>query len=353
MKLSINLDIQSYDILIEKSISNNLSEHLMHFNEGQKFILCFSSNLITYVPHILSDLKSNDFDIDQLEIKDGEEFKSMNYIQGLAQSLMDLNCKRDTVLIALGGGTVGDIIGFLSSIFMRGIRYINIPTTLLSMVDSSIGGKTGVNHNNIKNLLGTFHHPELVCIDPNFLTTLNERQIYSGLGEVIKYGLIDNKEILDFLVKNYNCIIQLKDFDLISELIYNSCMVKKKFIEKDVYDNGYRNNLNFGHTLGHIIESKFQSENITHGESILNGMYLSLKLSYFKKVISNKDYNIILDFFNQLKIKNKFKLNTSDLAKIKFDKKSKNHKIRFILLKNIGIPIMSDDITIKDIVQII
>ncbi len=353
MKLSINLDYTSYDVIIEKSISQKISNHLNAINNGQKFILCFPSTLKSQALFIDSDLKSNNFDIHKLEINDGEEFKNMEYVQKLADSLMYIGCKRDSILIALGGGTVGDIIGFLSSIFMRGIRYINIPTSLLAMVDSSIGGKTGVNYNNIKNFLGTFHHPELVLIDPDFLLTLNQKQIYSGLGEIVKYGLIDNKEILDDLALNYDCIIQLKKTNLISKLIYKSCLVKKKFIEKDVYDNDYRNILNFGHTLGHIIEVKFQSESITHGEAVLNGMYLSLKLSRFKEILSKKHYNEILVLLEKFNIENKYKLNISDLEKINFDKKSNNHRIRFILLKNIGVPIISDQITIKDIEKII
>ncbi len=353
MKLSINLNHSSYDVVIKKSISHNLSSYVSKFNQGQKFILCFSSNLSSYVPEIVSNFKNHNYDIEQLEINDGEKFKSLDYIQNLAHSLMELNCKRDTVLISLGGGTVGDIVGFLSSIFMRGIRYINVPTTLLAMVDSSIGGKTGVNYEGVKNVLGSFHQPELVCIDPLFLKSLNEKQIYSGLGEVIKYGLISDSKILDNLIKNYNCIIQVKDIDLISNIIYQSCLVKKLFIEKDVLDEGYRNILNFGHTLGHIIESKYQFQNITHGESIINGMFLSLKLSINKKIISDKNYSLIMDIFNKLEIKNNYKLEKSDIEKINFDKKTTNNSIRFILLENIGCPMICDDISIKDILKIV
>ena len=221
------------------------------------------------------------------------------------------------------------------------------------MVDSSIGGKTGVNYGGIKNILGTFHQPELVCIDPKFLKSLDKKQIYSGIGEVIKYGLISDPKILDILTKNYNCIIQLKDMDLISNIIYQSCLVKKNFIEKDMFDTGYRNILNFGHTLGHIIESKYQIQKITHGESVINGMFLSLKLSIYKKIISDKNYNSIIAIFNQLQIKNNYKLYKSDIEKVNFDKKTTNNSIRFILLENIGSPIICDDISVKDILKIL
>ena len=353
MKLSINLNHSSYDIVIQKSISQDLASYVSDFNQGQKFIVCFSSSLSLYVPGIISNFKNNNYDIEQLEINDGEKFKSLDYIQHLAHSLMDLNCKRDTVLVALGGGTVGDTVGFLSSIFMRGIRYINVPTTLLAMVDSSIGGKTGVNYEGVKNVLGAFHQPQLVCIDPLFLKSLDKKQIYSGIGEVIKYGLISDPKILDNLIKNYNCIIQVKDLDLISNIIYQSCLAKKLFIEKDVLDEGYRNILNFGHTLGHIIESKYQLQGITHGESVINGMFLSLKLSHYKKIISDKNYSSIMDIFNKLEIKHNYKLEKSDLEKINFDKKTTNNSIRFILLESIGCPMICDDISIKDILKII
>lgn len=353
MKLSINLNTTSYDVIIEEFLSRKLSSCLKKFNKGQKFILCFSSSLSSHIPEIISELKKHNYNIKQLKINDGEQFKTLEYTQELVQSLMKLNCKRDTILLALGGGTVGDIIGFLSSIFMRGIRYINIPTTLLAMVDSSIGGKTGVNYNGIKNMLGTFHQPELVCIDPSFLSSLNKEQIYSGVGEIVKYGLISNKKILSTLIENYNCIIQLKNIDLIADIIYQSCLVKKKFIEEDVLDKDYRNILNFGHTLGHIIESKYQFQSITHGESIMNGMFLSLKLSMYKKMISNKNYNSILSIFNKLKIKNNYKLNKLDIEKINFDKKTNDHRIRFILLESIGNPIICDDVSIEDVLKII
>tara|TARA_Y100001970_G_scaffold48790_1_gene61936 strand:+ start:11269 stop:12330 length:1062 start_codon:yes stop_codon:yes gene_type:complete len=353
MKLSINLNHCSYDVIIRESIIQKVSFYLSEINNGQKFILCFPSKLLSQASSLFDDLKSNNFDINRLEIKDGEEFKNIEYIQELAGSLMQLGCKRDSILIALGGGTVGDVVGFLGSIFMRGIKYINIPTSLLAMVDSSMGGKTGVNYNKIKNFLGSFHHPELVLIDPNFLLTLDQKQVYSGLGEIIKYGLIDDKKILTNLIKNYNCIIQLKRLDIISDLIYKSCLVKKKFIEQDVYDKGYRNILNFGHTLGHIIETKFQSEKITHGEAILHGIFLSLKLSHLKKVLSKDKYNEILALLEKLNIQNKYKLNSLDIEKINFDKKSNNHSIRFVLIEDIGVPIVLDNITIQDIEEII
>ena len=353
MNLSINLNTKNYNIIIKEGLSDNLPNHLRKFNNGQRFILCYSSNLSNYVPIIISELKMQKFDVVELEIKDGEKYKSIDYVQILAQSLMELNCKRDSILLALGGGTVGDIIGFLSSIFMRGIKYINLPTTLLSMVDSSLGGKTAVNFNMTKNVLGTFHQPELVYIDPTFLKTLSKKHIYSGIGEIVKYGLISNRKILDQLINNYDCIVQLKNFELIKEIIYQSCLVKKLFIEKDELDNGFRNILNFGHTLGHIIESKYQHKKITHGESILIGMYLSLKLSKKKKIMSKKIYNSILDIFKKFNINKNYKIDSSDLEKINFDKKANNHRLRFILLENFGCPNICDDITKDDIKKII
>jgi 3-dehydroquinate synthase len=353
MNLSINLNTKNYNIIIKEGLSDNLPNHLRKLNNGQRFILCYSSNLSNYVPIIISELKMQKFDVVGLEIKDGEKYKSIDYVQILAQSLMKLNCKRDSILLALGGGTVGDIIGFLSSIFMRGIKYINLPTTLLSMVDSSLGGKTGVNFNMTKNVLGTFHQPELVYIDPTFLKTLSKKQIYSGIGEIVKYGLISNRKLLDQLTNNYDCIVQLKNFELIKEIIYQSCLVKKLFIEKDELDNGFRNILNFGHTLGHIIESKYQHKKITHGESILIGMYLSLKLSKQKKIMSEKIYNSILDIFKKFNINKNYKIDNSDLEKINFDKKANNHRLRFILLENFGCPNICDDITKDDIKKII
>ena len=352
MKLSINTN-PNYDVILDYSILESLDSKLRPFNKNQLFILCFSSNLEHSSKGLYNNLREKGYNIKLLKIRDGEKEKEIDNVKYIIQELVVLDANRDTVLLAFGGGSVGDIVGFVSSIYMRGIQYINIPTTLLSMVDSSLGGKTAVNYSGIKNIVGSFYQPAMVCIDPNMLATLSNKDIRSGIGEIIKYGMIYKSSIIDKLSNNYNCIIQLKNKKLMLDIIFECCSIKKRYVESDERDTGIRNILNFGHTLGHLIESKYQSENISHGESIINGMRLAIELSYFKKIMSTKVYYQLKDICKILNITYAYKLNADDIENIKYDKKQSSNKYKFILLKNIGEPIICDDISKDDILSII
>lgn len=353
MNLSINTKEKSYNIFVDDHINHNFYDYVNKVNNGQKFIVCYSEKLNVFASNIISNLESNEVNVKKIKILDGEENKNFSNVNKLIDSLDKVNCKRDTFLISLGGGTTGDIVGFLASIYMRGINYINIPTTLLAMVDSSMGGKTGVNIDTAKNIIGTFHQPYGVFIGTKFLDTLSAKDIRSGLGEIIKYGLIDNLNLLEVVCQNYDCIIQLKDKILIKKIILESCKIKKKFVEKDVNDNNYRNILNFGHTFGHIIEMKYQSKKISHGEAILNGIYLSIKLSYFKGHMTKATYSIILEKFKRLNVEYSHKLDFDDLKLINKDKKTSSKHMRFILLKDIAKPVIVGDIKFKDLKEVI
>jgi len=352
MELSVDAS-SKYDILIKSGLLNKLDIHLNEFNVNQLFIICYAPNLLDQAEEIYLLLKNKDYNVKLIEISDGEQNKNFNNTNFILKKLVDLHVKKDSVLLSLGGGSLGDTIGFIASIYMRGINYVNIPTTLLSMVDSSLGGKTGINYSGFKNILGAFYHPIKVCIDPLILGTLPPLEIRSGLGEIIKYGFIADNDILNRITCNYNCIIQLKDKDLISELIFECCLIKKYYVNNDEKDIGIRNILNFGHTLGHIIESKYTDQGITHGEAILNGIFLSVELSYLKKIMSYDTYKNIQLIFDDLNINYNYKLNHSDIKNIKFDKKISKRKHRFILLKEIGQPIICDDVSKDDILSVI
>ena len=352
MKLSIKTD-SAYDVIVDYSVLQSFDYYLKSFNKNQLFILCFSSNLVIQSQKLYLTLKEAGYNIKLLEICDGEKDKEIDNVKHIIQALVNLEANRNTVLIAFGGGSVGDIIGFVSSIYMRGIKYINIPTTLLSMVDSSLGGKTAVNYSGIKNIVGSFYQPSMVCIDPDMLSTLSHRDIRSGIGEIIKYGMIYKCSIIEQIKENYNCIMQLKDRDLILDIILQCCSIKKFYIESDEKDEGARNILNFGHTLGHLIEAKYQSERISHGEAIINGMYLAIELSFLKKLMNEDVYYQLKDAYKALDVKYNYKLNSDDIENIKYDKKQSSNKYRFILLKDIGEPIICDDISKDDILGII
>ena len=352
MKLSINTD-SSYDVIIGYNLLKSFDLHLDIFDKEQLFILCFSSSLEHKSNLLFTYLKEKKYNIKSLKINDGENQKGINNMEYIIKRLVELDANKNTVLLSFGGGSIGDLVGFVSSVYMRGINYVNIPTTLLSMIDSSLGGKTAINYARIKNIIGSFYQPARVCIDPSMLSTLPTKEIKSGIGEIIKYGLIHDCNLIQKLSQNYDCIIQQKNKDLMLDIILECCSIKKFYIESDEKDKGIRNILNFGHTLGHVIESKYQSESITHGEAIINGMFLAIELSYFKKVMPTDIYYKIKDIYKTLNIDYTYKLDRSDIENIKYDKKQFSNKYRFILLKNIGEPIICDDISKEDILHII
>jgi 3-dehydroquinate synthase len=266
---------------------------------------------------------------------EGEENKSSQTISSLYNFLINNEADRSSILIALGGGVVGDLTGFAASTFMRGIKFINIPTTLTSQIDSSIGGKVGYNYNKIKNVIGAFYSPDLVYISTHFLETLSKVQLLDGMGEIIKYGLIKDPTLLQFIEANYNKILELEK-DKILYIIKQCLSIKADVIAKDYKDNGLRNILNFGHTIGHGIE--FDSNYaVPHGIAVALGMLTALKLSEEKLKLSSNIYNQVEDLYKMLGIQFKYKVDNylSFLYAIRHDKKNIN-AINFVLLEDIG-----------------
>ena len=354
MKLSVNIKNKiSYNIIIENNLQLFISDYLNIMNKGQKWILCYPKNLAIDSEALYNHLRLLKYDISRIEIDDGESIKDIDKIKPIISQLHSIGCRRDSILIALGGGTIGDYIGFIASIYMRGIRYINIPTTLLSMVDSCVGGKTGLNLNSFKNVIGTFHHPTYVFIDPLFLKSLPKKHMLSGIGEIVKYGFIQDPSIIKTLIDNLTDIIDCIDIETIHKIIYKCLSIKCDIVQKDEKDTSMRHILNFGHTFGHIIESKYHKNGISHGEAVLHGIHLAIKLSFYKRVISHNVFDELKNILNSLNIENNYRLNKSDIDKIAFDKKNTFDEFKFILLEDIGKPIISDKISKDDILQII
>ncbi|MCX7821218.1 MAG: 3-dehydroquinate synthase [Brevinematales bacterium] len=259
----------------------------------------------------------------------GEENKNINTLLQLSSSLQKENFDRKSLLVALGGGVTGDITGFLASIYMRGISFIQIPTSLLAMVDSSIGGKTGIDTEFGKNLLGTFSQPEAVVIDTEFLKTLPEIEIKNGMAEIIKHGLIFDKDYL----------LNLKDTDY-EKIVKRSCEIKSYVVSKDEKENGLRQILNFGHTIGHGLEKLFDFS-LPHGICVALGMLIESRISMERKILSIEDYNQIeniLKNYGYLNYLEKIKgLDIEKLFSIMLsDKKNLKGKVRIVLLKKIG-----------------
>ena len=273
-----------------------------------------------------------------LEVKDGELTKSISTISYLSSLLVKYKAEKKSLLINLGGGVVSDIGGFLASIYNRGINYINIPTTLLSQVDASIGGKTGLNFNGIKNKLGTFYNPKFILIIPEFLKTLSKSELTSGFGEIIKYSLIEDKDLWEFLKNNYKNKTSLNNE--LDSIIYKCTKIKSYFIKKDPFDINMRKILNFGHTIGHAIESaNVDNPKFTHGISVIIGIicetYITNKLFHLKDEIFIEIYKTLLSNFSLPKLNNKNKI----LSYLLSDKKKENGKLKITSISEIGSPI--------------
>jgi len=343
-KIIVNTQSQKYSIFIGKNIITKLSSILeknsIRFNNcllvvdrnvPKKMILLIKKNLKkkkTFIHYI----KANELN------------KNLKNTNNIIKTLLDKNFSRDDCLISIGGGIVGDVSGFAASLFKRGIKFINIPTTLLAQVDSSIGGKTGVNTIHGKNLIGSFYQPTLVVSESNFLKSLPKRELICGYGEILKHSLISNRSFYMFLSKNFEKIINLKS-SFIEKAIYESCKIKKKVVEKDEKEKNLRKVLNFGHTFAHAYEASLgYSKKLNHGEAVLLGMHSALRFSLDNNILKKKEYSPIIDHFKKSKLPYNLRkfFSSKDINKIisfmTKDKKNKSNMINLILLKKIGLP---------------
>ena len=271
-----------------------------------------------------------------------EKNKSLKKVNFYLNKIISKNFNRSDLIISLGGGITGDVSGFVASIFKRGINFINIPTTLLAQVDSAIGGKTGVNSNQGKNLIGSFFQPKLVISDTSFLNSLPKKEMICGYAEILKHSIIKDKKLFNWLKKNTKKILLRKSKEL-TYAIKKSCQIKMYFVNKDVNEKGLRMILNFGHTFAHAIEVKNNySKKITHGEAVLSGMILASRLSLVKKVCGIKTIDEIKKIYDENNLNYTYKKYSKQssinglIPFLKNDKKNNDDKINFILLKKIG-----------------
>ena len=294
---------------------------------------------------ILVQVKNSIKNFDNLYIKlnTSEKIKNFKIVSELINKLLKKNFHRNDCLIALGGGVLGDIAGLTASLVKRGIKFINIPTTLLSQVDSSIGGKTGVNSRYGKNLIGSFYQPEMVISDTSTLNSLPKREVTCGYAEILKHALILDKKLFFWLQKNGKKILNLNNKIVIQKAIYQSCKIKAKIVEKDEEEKDLRMILNFGHTFGHAFEATTNFSNkINHGESVLLGMLCAVEFAFRNKILKNKDLNLIKEHYSALNLPNKLNdyFTKKDVKNIiqfmKSDKKKTDSKIKLILISKIG-----------------
>lgn len=314
----------------------SLNKHIKENNFSKIFILVDENTHQYCLPRFLERLET-DIVIEIIEIESGEINKTIDTCAGVWNTLSDLDADRKSLVINIGGGVITDLGGFVACTFKRGIAYINVPTTLLSMVDASVGGKTGVDLGHLKNQIGVISNPNLVLIDTQFLNTLPKNQMKSGLAEMLKHGLISDKNYWN----KFNSLSELTLNDL-DELIYESVLIKKHVVEVDPFEHGLRKTLNFGHTLGHAIESYFLSnENKTtllHGEAIVIGMILASYISTELAGLSIDERDTIKELL--INYYGKITIEKSDLKPIiemlKYDKKNNHGNINFVLLESIG-----------------
>ena len=333
IKLNIKKKTQKYSIIIgynlHKNIAKIVKKNLINFN---KCFLIIDKNVPKkLISNIKKSLKQKDIHIHLFNATEtNKNFKNINKI---LEIILRKNFSREDCIISIGGGITGDIAGFVASLYKRGLKFINIPTTLLAQVDSSIGGKTGVNSKLGKNLIGSFYQPNLVITDTQFLKSLPRREIICGYGEILKHSLINSKYFFNFLNKNYKKILNLKS-PYIEKAIYESCKIKKSIVEKDEKEIGLRKILNFGHTFAHAYEASLgYSKKLNHGEAVILGIQTVLNFCFQNQIIKKDEYQLIAAHLKKAKLPsslNKF-FKSKDLNKIiSFmikDKKNKSSKI--------------------------
>ncbi|MBE6068095.1 MAG: 3-dehydroquinate synthase [Clostridium lundense] len=335
MELRINLTEQSYPIYIERGVLGQLGEEIKKIYSNKKIAVVTDENVDKfYGEKVKVSLEKADFQVFKIVVKPGEKSKSIEELVNLYNNILDAEITRGDLIIALGGGVIGDLTGFAASTLLRGIPYIQIPTSLLAQIDSSIGGKVAVDLPRGKNLVGNFYHPQAVFIDPDVLDTLNKRFFYDGMAEVIKYGCIKNKELF-YKLMEYD---EKGLLESIEDIIYTCCSIKKEVVEKDEKDNSERMILNFGHTIGHAIEKYYNFENYTHGEAVALGMYIITKKSEEMYLTKKGTAELIGKVLNKHNLQHEIYLEDkkSILKAISLDKKSKGEFIDIILLKDIG-----------------
>jgi 3-dehydroquinate synthase len=347
-KIVLKTKNNTYSINIEpNSIIKNLKNTITKNNK----LVFLIDRKVFYIFKKLKNYKNQKY----LVIDCSEKLKSFSNYAKISEKILNFNIDRSTKIVAIGGGTLGDLSGFIASTILRGVDLILFPTTLLSQVDSSIGGKNGINTNSGKNLVGSFYQPKIVFIDPKILTTLSKREILSGYAEIIKHGIINDVKFFNWLNKNSKKIFTLNNKTL-SEAIYKSITIKKKYVIKDEKENLKNNNsraiLNFGHTFGHALESYYKyNKKLTHGEAISIGMIIAAILSHKLGYLAIDDLN---------KIKNHFKLNNLPMSDnqmfndkifkiIEKDKKNDSKKINFVLIKKIGSAFLSNNLNLDKI----
>jgi len=337
-KIDVNLKERSYSIFVGNNIISELPKYLRSIQVNNQVAIISTPPVSSlYLEKILSLFDDNWF-LNNFDVPDGEKSKSSDMVLNIYTWLLERQYERNSTIIALGGGVVGDLAGFAAATYLRGINLVHIPTSLLAQVDSSIGGKVGINHPIGKNLIGAFYQPKCVFTDISFLKSLPEDEFICGLGEVIKYGIISSEVPFDKIAKNLQAILNM-DENLLTDIVRACVDVKADIVEKDEKEQGIRAYLNLGHTFGHALETFYHYEGLKHGQAVLLGIKCALMVSLSLNMVDEKTVQQINSVIDKLDIKipSGKDLDPVKLVEImKQDKKMKGGKIHLVLPKELG-----------------
>ena len=337
-QIKVDLADRSYPINIGVDNLLSLPDKLKEFNLTEPSVVITNPEVISiYKEQIVDSLNKAGLETKVIEIISGEESKTIKSALSIIDELIDLNIDRMTPIIAFGGGVIGDLTGYVAATFMRGLPYIQVPTTLLAQLDSSVGGKVAVNRKDTKNIIGSFYQPKFVLADVGTLNTLQKRDYTAGLAETIKYSLIADNNFLEYIEKNIDKLIK-RDGEVLAEVVTRCCGIKARIVEADERDQDIRAVLNYGHTIGHVIEGSSHFKDYLHGEAVSIGMvasvYISLYLGYIDESLAERIVNLLQKAGLPTSVE---KLSIEDVKKaIIHDKKVVAGEPRFVLLKKLG-----------------
>jgi 3-dehydroquinate synthase len=356
--IKVDLGSQSYDICVRSGGLDQLGTQMSGLNLGKKVLLVSNQSIFRqYGEKATTALESAGFEVSSCILPPGEQYKTLNSVQKIYGAALANRLERSSTMVALGGGVVGDMTGFAAATWLRGINVVQVPTSLLAMVDAAIGGKTGVNHPLGKNLIGAFHQPRLVLIDPDVLKTLPAREFRSAMAEVIKYGVIWDAELFGMLEKSKR-LDQMRyvKADLLAEILLRSCQAKADVVSKDEKESGLRAILNYGHTIGHAVESLTGYKLVNHGEGVALGMAassrLAVELGMWDAECDGRQLALIAKA--ALPVKLPAGLDVEEVLKsLQLDKKVQDGKVRFVLPVRLGEAAVSDRVDGDLILQVL
>jgi 3-dehydroquinate synthase len=353
IRVGVETKSQQYEVLIEQGLLRSAGTYIRELlPDARRFFTVSVPQVRKLFGKELSQSFSDaKLENEYLEMPDGERKKTLSTVEELGRKMVKMGAGRDSVVMALGGGVVGDVSGFLSSVYMRGVEFIQIPTTFLAQVDSSVGGKTGVNLSEGKNLLGTFKQPRQVLIDPDVLISLPEREYRSGLYEALKYGIIRNPRIFEFMEENRERILK-RDTGTLEWLIAECVRVKASVVAADEEEHGERRILNLGHTIGHALEAETGYRQFMHGEAVAWGMVAAAMISVGMQMTDSGTAQRIISTILAYAPLPKVEVRSKSLVRrLGRDKKSVNGRVHFILPVEIGKVDVSADVPERAVVQ--